>query len=57
MKTGKEYMEALKQIHPRIYYKGELIDCVVGNPLIQPHINAVAMHLCEPRAEGQALVP
>ena len=54
MKTGKEYMEALKQIHPRIYYKGELIDCVVGNPLIQPHINAVAMTYdmaCDPEFE------
>ncbi len=43
MKTGKEYMEALKQLHPKVYFKGEAIDCVVGHPLIQPHINAVAM--------------
>ena len=54
MKTGKEYMEALKQIHPRIYYKGEPIECVVGHPLIQPHINAVAMTYdmaCDPEFE------
>ena len=43
LKTGKDYMEALKRLHPKVYYKGELIDCVVGHPLIQPHINAVAM--------------
>lgn len=43
MKTGKDYMEALKQLHPVVYFKGEKIDCVVGHPLIQPHINAVAM--------------
>ncbi|MEA4893798.1 MAG: 4-hydroxyphenylacetate 3-hydroxylase family protein [Oscillospiraceae bacterium] len=42
MKTGAEYMEALKQIHPVVYFKGEKIDCVVGHPLIQPHINAAA---------------
>ena len=43
LKTGNEYMEALKQLHPIVYFKGEKIDCVVGHPLIQPHINAAAM--------------
>lgn len=43
MKTGKEYMDALRTLHPKVYFKGEKIDCVVGHPLIQPHINAVAM--------------
>lgn len=42
MKTGHEYMEALKKIHPNIYFKGKRIDCAVGHPLIQPHINAAA---------------
>ena len=42
MKTGAEYMEALKQLHPRVYFEGKQIDCVVGHPLIQPHINAAA---------------
>lgn len=42
MKTGAQYMEALKKIHPVIYYKGDRINCVVGHPLIQPHINAAA---------------
>lgn len=41
MKTSMEYMEALKQIHPEVYFKGQKIECVVGHPLIQPHINAV----------------
>jgi 4-hydroxybutyryl-CoA dehydratase/vinylacetyl-CoA-Delta-isomerase len=36
-------MEALKSLKPRVYYNGERIECVVGHPLIQPHINAVAM--------------
>lgn len=35
-------MEALKALHPNVYFKGEKIDCVVGHPLIQPHINAAA---------------
>ena len=42
MKTGAQYMEALKQLHPVVYFKGKQIDCVVGHPLIQPHINAAA---------------
>lgn len=42
MKTGAEYMEALKKLHPTVYFKGEKIDCVVGHPLVQPHINAAA---------------
>lgn len=41
--TGAEYMEALKKLKPIVYFKGEKIDCVVGHPLIQPHINAAAM--------------
>ena len=43
LKTGQEYMDALKQLKPIVYYEGQKIDCVVGHPLIQPHINAVAM--------------
>jgi 4-hydroxybutyryl-CoA dehydratase/vinylacetyl-CoA-Delta-isomerase len=43
MKTGKEYIEALKKLHTKVYFKGELLDSVVGHPLTQPHINAVAM--------------
>ena len=43
MMTGEQYMQALKQRHPAVYFKGEKIDCVVGHPLIQPHINAAAV--------------
>lgn len=43
LKTGAEYMEALKKLKPVVYFKGKKIDCVVGHPLIQPHINAAAM--------------
>lgn len=43
IKTGAEYVEALRKLKTKVYFKGELIDSVVGHPLIQPHINAVAM--------------
>ncbi|HBH12704.1 MAG TPA: 4-hydroxybutyryl-CoA dehydratase [Clostridiales bacterium] len=43
LKTGQEYMNALKQLKPTVYYEGQKIDSVVGHPLIQPHINAAAM--------------
>ena len=43
LKTGKEYMDALRELKPVVYFKGERIDCVVGHPAIQPHINAAAM--------------
>jgi len=43
MKTGKEYIEALGKLNTKVYFKGQLLDSVVGHPLVQPHINAVAM--------------
>jgi len=43
MKTGKEYMEALGRLKTKVYFKGQLLDSVIGHPLVQPHINAVAM--------------
>ena len=42
MKTGAEYMEALKRLSPNVYFQGKRIRQVVGHPLIQPHINAAA---------------
>lgn len=43
MRTGQGYIDGIKRIHPVVYYKGERINEVVGHPLIQPHINAVAL--------------
>jgi len=43
IKTGAEYIESLKQLKPEVYFQGEKIDCVVGHPLIQPHINSAAL--------------
>jgi 4-hydroxybutyryl-CoA dehydratase/vinylacetyl-CoA-Delta-isomerase len=43
MKTKQEYIDALKKMNTKVYFKGELLENIVGHPLIQPHINAVAM--------------
>lgn len=43
MKTGKEYMESLKELKPIVYFEGEQIESVVGHPLIQPHIESAAL--------------
>ncbi|MCR4442325.1 MAG: 4-hydroxyphenylacetate 3-hydroxylase family protein [Peptococcaceae bacterium] len=43
MMTGREYIESLKELKPRVYYQGVLINSVVGHPAIQPHINSAAV--------------
>ena len=55
MMTGNEYKESLRKIHPRIYYMGEKIDCVVDHPMIKPHVNSAAMTYdlaCDPMYEN-----
>jgi 4-hydroxybutyryl-CoA dehydratase/vinylacetyl-CoA-Delta-isomerase len=42
MKTGKEYVDALEKMNTRVFFEGKQLETVVGHPLIQPHINAVA---------------
>ena len=39
MKTGKEYIDSLKQLKTEQYFMGEKIDNIVDNPYIRPHIN------------------
>ena len=41
--NGAEYMESLRSLHPRIYYKGEKIDDVTTHPATAPHVRAAAM--------------
>ena len=43
LKNGAEYMESLRKIHPRIYYKGERIEDVTRHPATAPHVRAAAM--------------
>jgi 4-hydroxybutyryl-CoA dehydratase/vinylacetyl-CoA-Delta-isomerase len=43
IKNGAEYMESLRKIKPRIYYKGERIKDVTQHPATAPHVRAAAM--------------
>jgi 4-hydroxybutyryl-CoA dehydratase/vinylacetyl-CoA-Delta-isomerase len=43
MKTGKEYIESLREMKTVIYAFGEKMDNFVDHPLIRPHINAAAL--------------
>ncbi len=41
--NGAEYIESLRQLHPRIYYKGKKIEDVTRHPATAPHVRAAAM--------------
>ncbi|HHY35822.1 MAG TPA: 4-hydroxybutyryl-CoA dehydratase [Firmicutes bacterium] len=43
MKTAREYVQSLGQLHPVVYAFGERIENVVDHPLTRPHVNAAAM--------------
>ncbi|MCL4440684.1 MAG: 4-hydroxyphenylacetate 3-hydroxylase family protein [Firmicutes bacterium] len=43
LKTGKEYVESLRQLNTEIYAFGEKIEDFTQHPLLKPHINAAAM--------------
>lgn len=41
--TGKQYIESLKALKPKVYIFGELIDDPTSHPILRPSINSVAM--------------
>jgi len=43
LESGAAYMESLRKIHPRIYYKGERIEDVTRHPATAPHVRSAAM--------------
>ena len=43
LRNGAEYMESLRALNPKIYYKGERIDDVTRHPATAPHVRAAAM--------------
>jgi 4-hydroxybutyryl-CoA dehydratase / vinylacetyl-CoA-Delta-isomerase len=43
IKNGAQYIESLRNLHPRIYYKGKKIEDVTRHPAIAPHVRAAAM--------------
>ncbi|KXB09018.1 4-hydroxybutyryl-CoA dehydratase [candidate division MSBL1 archaeon SCGC-AAA385M11] len=42
-KTGKEYVDSLKGLHPEVYFMGKKIDNIVDKPMFHPHIHTAAM--------------
>jgi 4-hydroxybutyryl-CoA dehydratase/vinylacetyl-CoA-Delta-isomerase len=43
LKTAREYVESLRQLKLNLYLFGEKVEDWVGNPIIKPSTNAVAM--------------
>jgi len=43
MITGKEYIESLRALNPKVYFFGQKIKSIVDEPMFQPHIHAAAM--------------
>ena len=43
IKNGAQYIESLRKLHPRIYYKGQRIKDVTRHPATAPHVRAAAM--------------
>ena len=43
LKNGAQYMESLRKINPKIYYRGKLIKDVTRHPATTPHVRAAAM--------------
>ncbi|MBI5550769.1 MAG: 4-hydroxybutyryl-CoA dehydratase [Desulfobacterales bacterium] len=43
LKNGAEYIESLRKLSPRIYYKGKQIEDVTRHPATAPHVRAAAM--------------
>lgn len=41
--TGKEYIESLHTLNPKVYALGEQVENIVDFPLFKPHVNAAAM--------------
>ena len=43
IRNGREYLESLRKVGPRIYYKGKRINDVTKHPATAPHARAAAM--------------
>ena len=42
MMTKNEYIESLRKLNLKVYFKGELIENPVDHPMIRPSMNSVA---------------
>ena len=43
MSYGAQYIESLRNLHPKIYYKGQKIDDVTRDLATAPHVRAAVM--------------
>lgn len=43
MRTGKEYVESLRQMKTKVYLFGELLEQPVDHPMIQPHVRSAKL--------------
>lgn len=43
LKTAQEYIESIREMKPRVYLFGELLENPVDHPIIRPSLNSVAM--------------
>jgi 4-hydroxybutyryl-CoA dehydratase/vinylacetyl-CoA-Delta-isomerase len=43
IKNGAEYIESLRSVNPKVYYKGKRIEDVTRHPATAPHVRAAAM--------------
>jgi 4-hydroxybutyryl-CoA dehydratase/vinylacetyl-CoA-Delta-isomerase len=43
IRNGAQYIDSLRKLHPRIYYKGQKIEDVTRHPATAPHVRAAAM--------------
>jgi 4-hydroxybutyryl-CoA dehydratase / vinylacetyl-CoA-Delta-isomerase len=43
IENGAQYMESLRELNPRIYYKGKRIEDVTTHPATAPHVRSAAM--------------
>jgi 4-hydroxybutyryl-CoA dehydratase/vinylacetyl-CoA-Delta-isomerase len=43
IRNGAQYIDSLRELHPRIYYKGRKIEDVTRHPATAPHVRAAAM--------------
>jgi len=43
LKNAAEYRRSLRNLHPKIYYRGKIIKDVTRHPATAPHVNAAAM--------------
>jgi len=43
LKNGSEYIQSLRKLKPKIYYKGRRVEDVTRHPATAPHVRAAAM--------------